>query len=109
MSLYADYLRESIPEVEILERDYGFITFSIVGEECYCRNCFISISHRRKKLCHSFLDEVVEIARLRGCKYITSTVVPSQPGATESLRVHWSYGMKLHSANNNLIIFKKDI
>ncbi len=107
-SLYAKYLKERT-EIEIIEYDYGFATFSIFGEECYIRDIYIVPEERRKNAASTLADEIVEIARARGCTYLTGTVCPTTKGATVSLKVLIGYQMKLHAAKENLIVFKKDI
>ena len=108
MSLFGDYLRERTT-IEIIEKDYGFITYSFAGEECYIRDLYIDPNHRFAGMAASLADLVTVIAKQRGCKYLTGTVCPDAKNGNDSLKVLMAYGMKLHSSTNNLIIFKKDI
>lgn len=108
MSLYKDYLEERT-DIEILEREDGFATYSISGEECYIRDIFVVKEKRNQHAAASMANEISDIAISRGCKYLTGTVSPTAKGSDVSLKVLMAYGMKLYSAQNNLIIFKKDI
>lgn len=108
MSLYADYLLERT-DIQILERIDGFATYSIVGEECYIRDVYVVPKERRHHAASSMGNEIADIARLKGCTFLTGSVCPQAKGANESLKFLMAYGMKLHSAANNLIIFKKDL
>lgn len=107
-SLYAHYLRERT-SIEIIETDFGFITYSIEAEECYIRDLFILPMHRHAHMAKDLADKVLEIAKTKNCKYLTGSVCPTTKGSDSSVKVLMAYGMKLHSAINNLIIFKKDI
>lgn len=108
MSLYADYLRER-GEAQIIEKDYGFATYSISNQECYIRDIFVQKELRKNNFATVLADEIKQIAKSKGCKYMTGSVCPSAFGADASIKVLMAYGMNVHSATNNLIIFKKDI
>lgn len=108
MSLYADYLRER-SFTEILEKDYGFATYELAGDECYIKDLYVIPSKRKEGLASEMANEISQIAKEKGCKYLTGSVCPSAKGSDASLQILSAYGMKLHSSRENLIIFKKDI
>jgi ribosomal protein S18 acetylase RimI-like enzyme len=109
MSLYASYLKERIPEVEIIEEDFGFITYQLDSHECYIKDIYVVPEQRKNHKASSLADRVTAIAKEKGCKILTGTVCPSAKGADASLKILIAYGMSLHSSVNNLIIFKKEI
>lgn len=108
MSLYGEFLKER-ENKEIIETEKGFITFSINGDECYIENIYVIKSERKTGLAIEFQAQVAVIAKERGCKFLSGSVVPSLPGGSESLRMLLINGFKLHSAVNNFIIVKKDL
>lgn len=108
MSLFSEYLRERT-EIEMIENDYGFITFSIEGDNCYIRDLYIVPAERKNHWATDLANRVRDIALSRKCKYLTGSVCPQAKNATDSLKVLLAYGMRLDSAANNLIIFKKEI
>lgn len=108
MSLFAEYLKERT-SVQIIEKETGFITYSIVGEECYIQDLYVVPQFRKQHIATSFADEVEDVARREGCKILAGSVSPQAKNATESLKVLIAYGMTLHSSTENLIIFKKEI
>lgn len=107
-SLYSQYLRERT-DIQIFETEAGFATYSIAGEECYIRDLYVVHSARQKGCAKKIADVVVSIAKEKGCTYLVGSICPSTNGADISLKVLIAYGMKLHSARENLIIFKKEI
>jgi hypothetical protein len=54
-------------------------------------------------------DEVVCLGLVNGCHLLVGTVVPSAKNSTPSLKVLLAYEMSVHSASNDLIVFKKEI
>jgi GNAT superfamily N-acetyltransferase len=73
MSLYADFLKE-YSDIEILEKEYGFATYSISGEECYIRDVYVIPVMRNKNYASLLADEITKIAKDKGCKYLTGSV-----------------------------------
>ena len=107
-SLYARYLLERT-NWGVVENDKGFIVYSIKNQECFIRDIFVLPEFRKSREATKMADEVTEIAKDHGCTYLSCTVCPEANGADMSLKVVMAYGFKLHSANNNLIILKKDL
>jgi hypothetical protein len=108
MSLYGKYLAESFGK-EIVEDSHGFATFSIVKDECYVENVFVLPEFRSKKKALCYIEEIVEIAKTRQCKYLTTTVNPGINNPERSMKIILSYGFKLHSCDQNKIIFMKEL
>lgn len=108
MSLYADYVTERT-HFEIIEKDYGFITYSIEQNICYIQDLYILPDLRQTKLASSLANEVMEIAKTKSCKHLMGTVSPKSKEPETSIKVLLAYGMKLHSSNDQLIIFTKEI
>lgn len=88
---------------------HGFLTYQILGQECYLKDLYVEPEFRKSHLATEMADVVTAIAISHGCTYLIGTVCPQAKASTESLKVLLAYGMTLHSAANNLIIFKKDI
>lgn len=107
-SLYGQYI-EAREGFDIIENPFGFVTFKITGDECYVRDIFVEKHHRNDRVASALCDKVKVIAKERGCKFLTGSVVPSLPSSTVSLKVILSYGFLLHSSQNDFIIFKMEI
>lgn len=108
LSLYGQYIKEREGK-SILEKDYGFATYVINGQECYIEDIYVVPEMRKKHVASELANEVVEIAKAKGCTVLTGTVSPTAKGATESLKVLLAYGFQLHSCRPDLIIFAKEI
>lgn len=107
-SHYANYIKER-EGFGIVEDSRGFATYKISGEECYIKDIFVKKEFRQKNVASEFADQIAEIAKEAGCKFLTGTVCPQAEGATTSLTVLLRYGFKLLSSKENLIIFIKEI
>lgn len=108
MSLYGEYLKEKTKDM-ILEDEYGFATYEIIGTDVYIKDIYVRRDFRSKNIASSYADKICDIARKAACKRLIGSVVPSTFGSTTSLRVLLSYGMKLESSTNNFILFSKEL
>lgn len=106
--MYKDYLKER-ENKDVLETDKGFAVYLIQGEECYLVDIYVKPEHRRSRECYAITDEVVRIAKEKGCKYLTGSVDTRLPSATASLHVLLNYGMRLLKQVQDGLIFIKDI
>lgn len=109
MSLYADYLLERTHD-QIVETEYGFATYRFLNtKQCYIIDIYVKPENRKTYRASEMADKIAEIAKEKGCCELLGTIVPSTRGSNTSLNVLMAYGMKLSSAQNDLIIMKKDI
>lgn len=108
MGLYADYIRES-RKMDCIETNEGFVSYLIDGDQCYIEDLYISPSHRRKKLAFHFVDQIKKIAKSHGCTTLMTTVNLTSVDPSTSLKVILSYGAKVYSSNNNIILAKMEI
>lgn len=110
MSLYGDYIAER-EGFYIVEDDCGFATFRYNFEalECYIRDIYVKPAHRKDHVASRYADKIAELAKDEGCKHLTGTVAPGTAGATASLKVLLAYGFKLHSIQDGLIWFSKEL
>jgi len=107
-SNYSLYLKER-ENREIFEDEKGFATYSFSEDSCYIQDIFVKEEHRKEGIASYYADKISEIAREKGCKYLTGSVCPMAHGSTESLKVLLGYGFKLESSINNFIFFKKEL
>lgn len=108
MRRLAAYLKEREGFDSIL-RDEGFISYRIQGDECLIYDIFVSLDYRKKRIATELAEQVEKIAINSGCKYLSGTVIPTAKNSTESARFILSYGMKIHAAIPNAIVFRKDL
>lgn len=110
MSFYADYLKEKTNDL-VIETDEGFITYRFLNNNktVYITDIYIVPACRRKHVASSFANEVVKEAKKVGATELIGSIVPSNKNSTASLHVLLGYGMLLNSANNDFIVFRKEI
>lgn len=108
MDKLKQYLKER-ENVESIESEYGFATYSIHEQECYIRDIWVQPQFRQLNHATTLADCIVKIAKDKGCTFIIGTVCPAANNSTESLKVLLGYKMKLVSSKENLIIFRKEI
>ena len=108
-SLYSEYLQERTND-HIFEDKHGFITWRFINDQqVYIVDIYVKKEFRKDGIASNYADYVCSVAKKAGYSELLGTVVPSTKGSNDSLRVLWDYGMKLHSADKDLIIMKKDI
>lgn len=102
------YLKEREGK-EIYECSRGFVTYKILGDECYIVDIYVLPEHRKDKVASLMADNVAEIAKGLGCKWLTGSVSPPANGSHTSMLVLIAYGMKLQKAEKDIIFFAKEI
>lgn len=110
MSLYSDYLRERTTD-DIIENEIGFVSYRFIndGKSVFITDIYVKRDFRKSGQASALADDVVAIAKQRGCVEVLGSVVPSTRGSTDSLKVLLGYGMSLMSSANDFIMFRKDI
>lgn len=109
MSLYAEYAKERLGR-ETFETEFAFATYCFPSaDECYIVDLYIRPEFRRTGVGTDFGHAIAEIARSRGCKYLSGSVVPSANGSTESVKALLSFGYKIAKSEVNLIWFYKEL
>jgi len=109
MKMFKDYLGELKNGRGVVYDEKGFATYEIIGEECYIVDIYVSPDFREKYNASRYADLVVEEAKKNNCTVLTGSVVPSSHNATKSLKILLGYGFKLHSSQDNFIVFAKEI
>lgn len=109
MSLYSQYLIEKTQK-SIIETDIGFITFDYPDSSTvYIQDIYITPDFRKSKKASNLADQVVSLAKAKGCTKLLGSVIPSTKNSTDSLKVLLAYGMSLVSSSNDFILFEKRI
>jgi GNAT superfamily N-acetyltransferase len=106
--MFSTYLKER-EGLDTLEFDHGFISFRINKDECYIKHIYVEQEHRKSGYASQMADAVAEIARAKGCHWLTGSVSANAEGAHASLLVLLGYGMKLVKADSNMIYFGRAI
>ena len=109
MSLYADYIKER-ENKSIVESEKGFATYKIFDNgECYLQDLYVAPEFRKTGIATEMADEVVKIAKDKGCSILLGSVSMDGTEPTRNMKVFLGYDMQLHKVIGNMIFLKKDI
>lgn len=108
MSLYGDYIKER-ENKNIVENENGFATYYFLPQGVYLENLYVKPSARGKFESAKLAEQVVAIAKEKGCTKMYTTIKPSTNGSTEALKLNLWYGFRLDFTEHNAIILVKDI
>jgi len=117
MELYKQYVEELHPGKSVYYNDQGFAVYIIRdftiegmgGKEVYIEDIYTKPEFRRTHAAAKMADAIALIAKERGVKYMTGTVVPSANDSTRSLQMMLGYNFKLWFSDANIIWFIKEI
>jgi GNAT superfamily N-acetyltransferase len=109
-SLYAQYLEERSFD-HIIETERGFASYRYLndGKSVYIVDIYVTPRARKDGVASALADTIVREALQKGCTELLGSVCPSAKGSTLSLKVLIGYGMTLHTASNDFIVFRKEI
>lgn len=108
MSLYSDYIRETNHK-KVIEAEYGFVVFKVIGQECYIADAYVRPEDRRKGKIKELLDAVREHAQTHKCKYLTCNVVIDSANPTLSIQAQIKNGFKILKADQQSIYMVQEL
>lgn len=108
MSLFGDYIKERAGK-QIVEDEFGFATYSFIKEGCYIEDLYVIPAQRKSGHASRLADRIVNVCKSKGCTALIGTVATGANGATDSLKVLLAYGFKLQSAQNEMVLLRKEI
>jgi ribosomal protein S18 acetylase RimI-like enzyme len=108
MSLYGLYIQER-EGFGIVENETSFATYRIHGQECYIRDIFVHPDHRHAKAATTLANQINEIAKQAGCKFLTGSVSPNDPNADKNIKVLHGYGFRFAKATPDLLWFITEV
>lgn len=108
MNYYKEYLAERESK-SCFETPHGFAIYQIQGDECYLKDIYVQPEHRKHGYASRIADQISEIAKGRGCRWLVGSVSPPANNSHISLLVLLAYGMKLKRADKDIIYFYKEI
>lgn len=107
--MYRKYIAERTDK-SMIETDKGFIIYSFPDSNTvYIEDIYTEPDYRKSHVASELADQVISIAKTKGCTKVLGSVVPSAKNSTTSLKVLLAYGMELNSSSNNFILFSREI
>jgi hypothetical protein len=107
-SMWAAYQAER-GMATFIERDFGFVSYSIANRECYLQDLYIVPEKRTSWNALSLIKEVQEIAEKSNCTHVSTTVVARAKNATLSLKGCLTLGFELTGVSGDSLILLKRI
>jgi hypothetical protein len=107
-SLYGKYIAER-EQKQILEMDSGFISYKIMGPECFMADMYI-VPEKRSGWCfRDLMKEIERTALSQGCKVLTANIDLRDQGKDHTLASALRIGFKVISANGDVLLIAKKI
>ncbi len=107
--MFEEYFRE-LKNLEVYKTEYGFVLYRIQSDaQLYIRDIYVKPEYRKGGVAAKMADEVAVLAKEKGCTIMIGDVEPSNNNATDSIKVLLAYGMKVAEANDDEILFVKEI
>lgn len=108
--MYRAYFKEE-EKLDVLQEDYGFITYQLVGPECLVSDVFVKPNKRGHGKSLALLKKVEEIAVAAKCAHLTG-YCSFEPGEfdkyTLKIQLMIEAGFKIaRILENKIIMFKK--
>ena len=106
-TLYAEYIKERM-DCDVLENETGFITYRIIGQECFIADMYVPARLRTAGKGRSLVGELEEIAKLKGCKFISATIYLKDGGASNTLTAALLVGFRVIAADQGVLTIIKE-
>jgi ribosomal protein S18 acetylase RimI-like enzyme len=107
--MFPEYFKE-LKNLELYQTEYGFVLYRIQNEgQLYIRDLYVKPEYRRGGLGFKMADELVELAKKQGCTMMIADVEPTNGNATSSVKFILAYDMQVAEANDDEILFVKEI
>jgi len=112
-SLYGKYVEEREGQ-EIVESDYGFITYSILnlpsGETyLFVHDIYVDKTQRFTGEAMRLVDKVLEIAAQHQCDFAVATIDPKTKTATEAMKFQLHMQMRITGVLDGMIYLKRQL
>lgn len=108
VSIYSDYIK-TLQGKGVIESEKGFATYSTFSDGLYIENIYVAPDYRETGVASGMADQIADLSKKEGHKYIYGSVVPKHNGSTDSMKVLLAYGFFLLSSSDELILLRKEI
>lgn len=105
-TLYAKYIKER-EGTDVLESEFGFITYRITGAECFIVDMHVDQAARKTGQGRALLEQLSEIAK--ECHFLTANIWLKKKGSQVSLRGALACGFEVRNANADVLLIAKNL
>lgn len=102
-SLYSKYIKER-EQKEIIEKDWGFVSYKINGPEIYLADIYVRPDQRSLGRSRELVNEVIEVGKNANCEILTANIHCADPNVNKTLIVSLHLGFEVKGANNGVIL-----
>jgi ribosomal protein S18 acetylase RimI-like enzyme len=106
--MFKEYYKE-LKNLEVYEEENGFVLYRLQHPYLIIRDIYVKPEHRRSHLAANMADKLAKVAKELGFTHMLGDVEPSNNAATASIKVLLAYGMRVKEANQDEIIFIKEL
>lgn len=106
--MFKEYFKE-LKGLDVHETEYGFALYKIELPYVYIRDIYVKPEYRNAKVASTMADDIVRHSKMLGCTHMIGDVEPSNENSTDSVKVLLAYGMTVLAANDDEILFVKEI
>ena len=96
-------------DYDVIEQDYGFLTYRIEGESCRAIEIFVREDNRGCGFWQLLWQELLGICVTRGVRTIVGFVDLSRPEPGPRLRAYMRVGAKLKDARDGIIVLEWEV
>lgn len=107
-SLYERYVYERLGQA-VLRKEFGFITYKITNKECFIVDMYIDFNLRKTGLGKQLLEDLVSIAKSKGCDVVTSNIHLFDKGANNTLKAAMSCGFRVENSGAGVLLIAKEL
>lgn len=112
-SLYGKYVEEREGQ-EIVESEYGFITYTIFalpagGCYLFVHDIYVDKNNRFTGEAKRLVDRVLEIANDSECEFVVATIDPKTKTATEAMKFQIHMQMRITGVLDGMIYMKREL
>ena len=109
MSLWSSYYKERLNWDSIEVEGQGFVLYAIRPPLASIEDIYIAPQFRKSNLALGLANQVSSLAREAGCSELRTQVWLGTKGSERAVRTNIAYGFKMIEANNNCILFSKEL
>lgn len=109
IKIYGEYIKER-EGLSLLEfEDEGFLTYKIIGEECFLKNMYVLPLKRRSGAGSKFIRALSQIAKSEGCTHLSANIFLNDPGCNNTIISALKFGFSFYRAQNDCVSIVLDL
>lgn len=108
MSLYAEYIKEREGS-EIIEVKDAFVSYKIIGKECFLADMYIRPHMRGSNLFRQLINSLSAVAKGAGCDHISTNIHTLDANCSRNVKAALKVDFSIINANNGVMLLVKKL